>query len=170
MKDRLEAKKPIPLWLAEPKRHEFEYKGFPVKMLRHDELMTWCGYAGIKKDHELYGVHYDSVDLEVHGGLTFSGEHNDSNLWWLGFDCAHGGDLTPGTYYLMLKIHMEPLIKKGATKREAYDIARNHPTVKIFSNDILTGCANVYRDMNYVIEHCKGLIDQIESGDYGIIS
>lgn len=49
--------------------------------------------------------------VEVHGGLTFSGlcqtrdpEHGvchvvepgqPDKVWWLGFDCAHCGDLTP---------------------------------------------------------------------------
>lgn len=48
------------------------------------------------------------VVLNVHGGLTFSGhcqeggkichevcEGEDDNVWWLGFDCAHSGDLSP---------------------------------------------------------------------------
>jgi len=40
--------------------------------------------------------------IRVHGGLTFSqqgdGETWDKDLWWLGFDCAHSGDLVPGMY------------------------------------------------------------------------
>ena len=33
--------------------------------------------------------------MQVHGGLTYA-SHED-NLWWLGFDCAHGcDDVVPG--------------------------------------------------------------------------
>ena len=28
----------------------------------------------------------------VHGGLTFSDKFKDSDLWWIGYDCAHSGD------------------------------------------------------------------------------
>ena len=34
--------------------------------------------------------------LEAHGGITFNGKFHDSKLWWLGFDCAHLGDVCPG--------------------------------------------------------------------------
>lgn len=30
--------------------------------------------------------------IDVHGGLTFAGEHKGSDLWWFGFDCCHTGD------------------------------------------------------------------------------
>ncbi len=32
--------------------------------------------------------------LDVHGGVTFSGQHKDRplDLWWFGFDCAHCDD------------------------------------------------------------------------------
>ena len=38
--------------------------------------------------------------VDVHGGLTYSGKskptHDPDGLWWIGFDCAHAGDLSPG--------------------------------------------------------------------------
>jgi hypothetical protein len=55
-----------------------------------------CGYVGLPKEHSLYGKHYNDIDnLDVHGGLTYSGGGTnskypvESNLWWLGFDCGH---------------------------------------------------------------------------------
>jgi hypothetical protein len=36
--------------------------------------------------------------FNVHGGLTYSGDGNypvESDLWWLGFDCAHYNDYNP---------------------------------------------------------------------------
>ena len=70
-----------------------------------------CGYVGVTRAHPLYGRHYRNVDLDVHGGLTFSNgcdHENEStgichvpsagepdNVWWFGFDCAHAFDALP---------------------------------------------------------------------------
>lgn len=55
----------------------------------------YCGYVVIPVGHPLYEVHYDdtynsNMDVEVHGGLTYS----DTTIlktgeWLLGFDCNH---------------------------------------------------------------------------------
>lgn len=62
-----------------------------------------CGYVGVDKDHPWYGQDYESIDADVHGGLTFgskfsnvafeviSGEYKE-DLWFVGFDTAHFGD------------------------------------------------------------------------------
>jgi hypothetical protein len=47
-----------------------------------------CGYVCVTKDHPWYGK--DDVDLDVHGGLTYS-DMRDGD-WWFGYDCAHLGD------------------------------------------------------------------------------
>lgn len=41
------------------------------------------------------------VYFDVHGSLTYAGKLEDSltanmPMWWLGFDCGHCGDLSPG--------------------------------------------------------------------------
>lgn len=40
-------------------------------------------------------------DLCVHGGISFNSRMRDSRGWWLGFDCAHAWDVSPGmaTFY-----------------------------------------------------------------------
>lgn len=56
---------------------------------------TWfCGYAVIPEDHPFYGEDYDEVEgyIDVHGGLTFSGELDGIDGFLLGFDCNHYGD------------------------------------------------------------------------------
>jgi len=55
----------------------------------------WCGYVLIPKDHTAYGKPYESLDIDCHGGLTYSDIHSDKDLWQLGFDCAHCGDYIP---------------------------------------------------------------------------
>jgi hypothetical protein len=67
-----------------------------------------CGYVGVGPDHPMHGVHYDQTDYDVHGGLTYSNscqedgeichvpaEGREHDIWWLGFDCAHGWDVMP---------------------------------------------------------------------------
>jgi hypothetical protein len=57
-----------------------------------------CGYVGVPKSHPAYGVNYnDMQDIDCHGGLTFDGEikcisAEPDDLWYFGFDCAHGFD------------------------------------------------------------------------------
>jgi hypothetical protein len=60
------------------------------------------GYVVLPKGHFLEGVHYDDIDVDVHGGLTFSDTVNafmvmnweglteeDLGCWCVGFDTAH---------------------------------------------------------------------------------
>jgi hypothetical protein len=44
--------------------------------------------------------------FNVHGSLTWSGPMNDDKekRWWLGFDCAHAGDLSPGRSGLLKRM------------------------------------------------------------------
>lgn len=62
------------------------------------DLGSWCGYVAVPPEHPLYGVDYDDVQVEAHGGLTFSEEWQRFGLYVFGFDCAHSGDLIPGLF------------------------------------------------------------------------
>jgi len=58
------------------------------------------GYVCIPNGHPMYGVPYDDIPVDVHGGLTFSNYSNEidwpevpkGDFWVVGFDCAHLGD------------------------------------------------------------------------------
>lgn len=68
------------------------------------------GYVAVPKDHPYYGKSYSEIDVDVHGGLTFSSEGSkvvelwsnieliEGNLgnledyWIFGFDTCHHGD------------------------------------------------------------------------------
>lgn len=83
--------------------------GLPCLIVRN-RVGSLCGYVGVAKDHRYYEVGYLDIDqVEAHGGLTFADkcsedkEHGvchqdagDGPRWWLGFDCSHSGDLSPG--------------------------------------------------------------------------
>lgn len=62
-----------------------------------------CGYVGVGSDHPAFKADYNSYvldDVRVHGGLTYSDGHDaypvetTTPTWWLGFDCAHLGDVS----------------------------------------------------------------------------
>ena len=90
-------------WQNEPHRVEWEHSGFRCLALRQPSSGHWCGYVGLPEGHEYYN-HEDPFRLSYgHGGVTY-GEMCSGNichlsdgekLYWLGFDCAHGGDYTP---------------------------------------------------------------------------
>lgn len=52
-------------------------------------------YVEIPKNNKLYGIEYHDIDINVHGGLTYSGDHlciaKDNVLqgWFIGWDYAH---------------------------------------------------------------------------------
>lgn len=62
------------------------------------------GYVLIPEGHPLHGKHYDEIDLDVHGGLTYSDiittesakafglSDNELGMWMIGFDTAHYDD------------------------------------------------------------------------------
>ena len=66
--------------------------------IHRNGVKALCGYITLTKDSSLYGVGYDNLNIQVHGGLTYDGYDKDEN-WVIGFDCAHHGDLTP--YFLL---------------------------------------------------------------------
>jgi hypothetical protein len=70
----------------------------PVKSGTHEGI-AWAivagpiaagnGYVQIPLNHPWHGLHYDDIDVEVHGGLTFNADG------WIGFDTAHAFDYWP---------------------------------------------------------------------------
>lgn len=71
----------------------FTYKGYKcVVALMH--LGHRCGYVALPKGSEYYGEEYNDIDLDCHGGLTYSdfGYPLDDGNYYIGFDCSHCGD------------------------------------------------------------------------------
>lgn len=91
------------LIIKEGDRKEFDYLGYKCLILRMDYSGHLCGYIEIPDNHKLDGMDYTSIeekyDWEVpaHGGLTFSGKLRDEEGQWIGFDCAHSGDVLPNS-------------------------------------------------------------------------
>ena len=87
--------------MIHPEEINFEHNGLRCKCrkVKLTRRYWWCGYVNIPKDHQWYGLDYDSDKLRetpAPGGLTFSGRLGDKDSWWIGFDTAHSGDIWPG--------------------------------------------------------------------------
>lgn len=98
-------------WSFEPDVVEWRHAGLPCLIVRN-RMGALCGYAGVPPGHPLHGKSDDEVytlapGVGAHGGLTFSSEctghichvaqpGEPEHVWWLGFDCAHCGDMVPG--------------------------------------------------------------------------
>lgn len=137
-------------WDNEPDKIQWEDEatGYPCLLVRN-RMGALCGYVGVPAGHRFHGVGYDDVrigDSEVydehsyppaHCGLTFSdkchegvpeaegichvpglGEPDDP--WWLGFDCAHGGDVIPHMLTLDEKYGGGGYWREGTYKDVAY--------------------------------------------------
>lgn len=96
------------VWLEEPDEWTYnDVTGYKCRILRHWEMGHLCGYVQIPKKHPLFEkIDKTEETIEAHGGLTFNrrgkpqaltdNEDEDrTDEHWIGFDCAHSGDLTP---------------------------------------------------------------------------
>jgi len=152
-------------WLDEQDEVDFVYRGYDCKILRmkgydgkrHDgSIHVWggylCGYVKIPKDHPLYGknIFESHYDFDVHGGATFSQIPTWDDNFWIGFDCAHSYDIVPSMEYL--EKHEPALIKIKKENEELFKL------LNLERNSIFD---KTYRNMNFAIEECKRLVDQI---------
>jgi hypothetical protein len=94
-------------WDEEPDLLRWDCCGYPCALVRN-AMGAWCGYVGLPPDHPDHGDEQSSLemDLSAHGGVTYAGdptigivaacalrEHEVGlpSMYWVGFDCAHGG-------------------------------------------------------------------------------
>jgi hypothetical protein len=138
-------------WDEEPDKAQWidEATGLDCLLVRNN-MGALCGYVGVPEGHPSHGQGYDDVAVEVHGGLTYADKcaglicHDpklgaSDNVWWLGFDCAHWGDLVPSMeqFYSTNPIGKEV---RGGRDREN----------------------RVYRDVDYVVAECTKLASQLK--------
>ena len=131
-------------WTSEPNMMIWtnEETSLTCIILRSRITGALCGYVGVNKGHLCFGVHYDDLCIDIHGGLTFSGHRTNydnyteidlglDEVWWIGFDCSHYGDYTPIIEHLLKDM----------------DCLKNF---------------GVYRDIDFVKNECKKLAKQIK--------
>jgi hypothetical protein len=100
-------------WQSEPDKISWTDAAtdLPCLMVRN-RAGAWCGYVGVDPSHSYHSVDYADVDINVHGGLTYSGlcdpdateeegichipePGKSHDIWWFGFDCLHFQDIGP---------------------------------------------------------------------------
>lgn len=75
-----------------------DYKGFNYAIVSYGTHP--CCYVFLPKGHKYYGREYDEIDINCHGGLTYSGDDLYCNpvcitdTWIIGWDYAHCDDYT----------------------------------------------------------------------------
>jgi hypothetical protein len=99
-------------WLSEPDRLQWidSATGLSCLIVRQSTSGHLCGYVAVPPGHPAHGTDYSGMYdcTEVHGGLTYSNSCEGTvchvpepgqpdNVWWFGFDCAHGEDFSPGS-------------------------------------------------------------------------
>lgn len=100
-------------WYNEPDFLDWvdEETQYPCYIIRHPAFGCLLGYVRLSKEHPLFGKDlssYDSkYDIDVHGGVSHANEkfpgcslpqitlNHDEGYWYIGFDCAHAGDVAP---------------------------------------------------------------------------
>lgn len=122
--------------------------GYP-SLMRRNQFGSWCGYVAVPPGHTAHGRDFNTLEVEVHGGLTYGAEFfkdpgkgvchvpaegEPDNVWWLGFDCGHAGDDN-----WMVQDHL-----KGYPRGDE----PWHPT---------------YRDVNYVRQEVSRLAQQLKA-------
>lgn len=138
-------------------------------MIRRNHHGVWCGYVGVPENHPLYGIDYNSSDIddnlshyialgkiEVHGRLTYSEfcqeneketgicHKSDKEVYWFGFDCGHAYDYMPGMGADVLALDDIPI-----TTRNLFESMRNRKDFE------------TYRDMDYVKAEVLSLAKQL---------
>lgn len=127
-----------------------------------------CGYVALPPEHKysqtpmeertIFGKtykhwDYDSLDIDVHGGLTFmSPEHDLKDLlpvpcadMWIGFDCGH-------TYNDMCDIEAY----KKYFGKESTETKKSFFDAMIHGYDVQT-----VKTFKYAEKECHGIIDQL---------
>ena len=130
--------------------NKFEYKGYDCVVL-FMPMCYRCGYVGIPVGHKYYKMNYGDIDIECHGGLTYSNDHlvgqNEKNKWWIGFDCAHYGD--------------------GFDRETAKEYWKDNPKQLEYINleeEFYKNLDDVHhspRTLNYVENECQHIVDQL---------
>lgn len=107
-----------------------------------------CGYVAISEEIiKKYNINENNIDVRVHGGVTFFENHHPlKNMlshpctdFWIGFDANHYRD---GMDCDLLK----KIFPKSRLLELKYEFLSSEDEI---------------RDLNYMIEECKRLIDQL---------
>ena len=127
----------------------FHYKGFQCCVIFH-QLGHRCGYVKVPYWHSAYEKNWDELDIKCHGGITYTSHillgKTHASGWWIGFDCAHFGDI--------------PDVQSAVKYFEGDEKQRN--TLNFLYN-LDKGQENFgsVKTLDYCIQQCKSIVDQL---------
>ena len=124
---------------------EFDYRGYKC-VVTGSNMGHRCGYVGLNKPTDQMQNDSYSLDVDVHGGITYGERRSDypvesKNLFWLGFDCAHSCD--GKDWELVKELNDETIYKT------LYQIENMYPSEA------------PVRTFDYVEWQLKSLVDQL---------
>lgn len=118
---------------------QFKYKG-------HDCICVFThlgfrnGYVSVNENKD-----FSTYDIDCHCGLTYNGElpeyYNPKAQYYIGFDCGH--------------------ICDGIDKIQAYKYGLVDDKMLEYMYDNL----EPVRDLEYIVDQCKRIVDQLEAND-----
>jgi hypothetical protein len=148
-------------WMNEPDFKEFEHAGLKCKIIRQAWSGHLCGYVQVPKDHVHYGVSYNDVEYEVHGGLTFSGFiKQDEDNYYFGFDCAHAWDICPerveqGDYWPSDGVYRNIAYVENECRHLAAQIAANLNCIDEREKAFMKAYAEIKKECHSEVETCR---------------
>lgn len=141
-------------WVEEPDAVYFEHNSIECRCIRivafeHTGSVFgghWCGYIKVPNGHAWNGYSFDyHFDCDVHGGISYGDQEEDD--WWIGFDCAHLGDMIPS---------MERMYQN----EEAFKKIRQEHQNRLKKCGIQDIFQENYKNIGYIVEETKKLADQ----------
>ena len=127
-------------WQNEPDTDQFLYRYHDCLVLRND-VGALCGYVRVPKNSRWT----DFSTIQVHGNITYSSLNEDGDRW-IGFDCCGHADFVPG-------IETEKNYFSDSLK------AREEEMRRMIGDPLRI--KKVYRNMDYVINQCMDVVDQL---------
>lgn len=140
-------------WVEEVDLLVFEFGGYECMVQRVCEKEPFAidehyfgghlgGYIKIPEYHPYYNLSYSDMGIVCHGGLSFGKRHEK---YWVGFDCAHSGDIIPSIEF---------------TKTLDEDIQELKKTFNLEHSPIFK---RYYRNIDYVVEQCIYIVEQLKN-------
>ncbi len=141
-------------WVEEPDLIKFMYREYECTVSRVSLKEPYskeedyfgghlCGYVTLNNDHTLYSKEdLLNDEIDCHGGITFNEYDDEKHI--IGFDCAHPQDVNPSMIILINKYNLSERLFPIPEELKKYSFF--NPT---------------YKNVNYVLEECKSIVDQL---------
>jgi hypothetical protein len=165
-------------WHDEPDRVAWVDKttGYHCLILRSEVSGALCGYVALSPQHPLWGLDYEDIDVQVHGGLTWANppdefrEQGSPDLWWVGFDCSHAFDRMPGIEAAVREARQRTLDQFAARADELSDAEQHDFQQLIELGDRIheplldrLGMMTSYKDLAWVTAEVESLAQQLKA-------